>query len=227
MKPIRLICATKASATDFYTSTALGKSLSLYKNHSGIELILADNNRNGLPSIYNIAIRHAASSPAILAFVHDDVHLCDFYWREQIHAAMAEFDIVGVAGTTRRHPGQPAFFIKDTSMVFESPEFLSGAVGHGKGFPSHEIMVFGPPKQECKLLDGLILIANSERLIERGVQFDERFQFHFYDMDFCRQAELRGLRMGTWPISVVHESKGNYNQTWVDGYNTYIAKYGT
>jgi hypothetical protein len=58
------------------------------------------------------------------------------------------------------------------------------------------------------------------------VRFDERFTFHFYDMDFCREVERKGLRMGTWPISVVHESGGAFgSQGWQDGYAKYLAKY--
>jgi hypothetical protein len=58
------------------------------------------------------------------------------------------------------------------------------------------------------------------------LRFDTRFAFHFYDMDFCRQAESKGLRMGTWPISVVHESKGAFgNAAWQQAYGRYLEKY--
>jgi len=46
----------------------------------------------------------------------------------------------------------------------------------------------------------------------KNLGFDERFGFHFYDLDLCRQAEQRGIRTGTWPISVVHESGGNFGR---------------
>jgi GT2 family glycosyltransferase len=89
------------------------------------------------------------------------------------------------------------------------------------------VSYFGPSGVECKLLDGLMLVADSTRLVEAGVRFDEQFDFHFYDMDFCRQAELKGLRMGTWPISVVHESAGAFNTPpWRAGYERYLRKYG-
>ena len=48
--------------------------------------------------------------------------------------------------------------------------------------------------------------------VASGLRFDEQFDFHFYDLDFCRQAELKGMTMGTWPISVVHESGGAYGK---------------
>ena len=76
-------------------------------------------------------------------------------------------------------------------------------------------------------LHGVLLVADSNRLIERNVRFDERFDFHFYDMDFCRQAEIKGLRMETRPISVIHESGGNFDcEAWRGSYQAYSAKYG-
>ena len=75
-------------------------------------------------------------------------------------------------------------------------------------------------------MDGLFLAADSEVLNRAGVRFDEQFAFHFYDMDFCRQVEQKGLRMGTWPIAVVHESGGNFSSPgWREGYARYLQKY--
>ena len=72
-----------------------------------------------------------------------------------------------------------------------------------------------------------MLIADSATLIAHDLRFDPRFRFHFYDMDFCRQAELKGLRMGTWPISVVHKSGGSYGgPAWQESYRAYLDKYG-
>jgi GT2 family glycosyltransferase len=100
-------------------------------------------------------------------------------------------------------------------------------VGHGAGFPPKKICTYGPSGQEVKLLDGLMLVAHSETLIRHRLQFDEQFPFHFYDMDLCRQAEAQGVKMGTWPISVVHESAGNFrSESWQQGYAQYLKKWG-
>ncbi|MEI6002941.1 hypothetical protein H3V53_39415 [Paraburkholderia bengalensis] len=227
MKPIRLVCGTRSSYDDFSRATALGRSLSLFRHESPPQLMLFDNNRAGLSSIYNYAIEQARDNPAILVFLHDDLHLCDFYWMDRVREAVSRFDIVGLAGNTRRLPGQPSWFFKDASFTRDDVQYLSGVVGHGKGFPCENMSIYGPPGLECKLLDGLLLAADSERLIRTGLTFDEQFEFHFYDVDFCRQAEARGLRMGTWPLSVVHESAGAFNTTsWHAGYERYTRKYG-
>lgn len=225
--PIRLVCATRCSQANFMRDTALGRSLAVQRHVRPPELLLFENNATGLATLYNAAIEQAASSPAILVFVHDDVSIQDFFWTERIREALAQFDIVGLAGNRRRSPLQPAWAFATRDFKWDSPEYLSGTVGHGKGFPCDEVTYFGPSGAECKLLDGLMLIADSARLIGAGVRFDEQFEFHFYDMDFCRQAELKGLRMGTWPISVVHESAGAFNTPpWRVAYDRYLRKYG-
>ena len=105
---------------------------------------------------------------------------------------------------------------------------LSGIIGHGRPFPDLlELSVYGKPGQEVKLLDGVLLAARSDVLIESQLRFDTQFMFHFYDMDFCRQAELRQLRMGTCAVSVVHASAGRLGpEPWRSAYAMYLAKYG-
>jgi GT2 family glycosyltransferase len=227
MKPVRLVCGTRKSREQFSNEAALGRSLQLYQQSKEAQLHLFDNNTRGLSTIYNTAIQYAEQHPAILVFVHDDVWLNDFFWIERIREAVEHFDVVGVAGNTRRVPRQPSWAFVSPDFKWDEPRFLSGIVGHGKGFPCQIVSTFGPAGKACKLLDGLMLIADSERLIERGVRFDEQFAFHFYDMDFCRQAESRGLRMGTWPLSVIHESGGAFDSPgWREGYQRYLRKYG-
>jgi glycosyltransferase involved in cell wall biosynthesis len=226
-KPIRLVCATRCSRENFMRDTALGRSLAVQRPVRPPELLLFDNNTTGLATLYNTAIDQAVSSPAILVFMHDDVSIHDFFWMERIREALARFDVVGLAGNRRRSPQQPAWAFVSPDFKWDSPEYLSGTVGHGKGFPGDGLSYYGPSGVECKLLDGLMLVADSARLIESGTRFDDQFEFHFYDMDFCRQAELNGLSMGTWPISTVHESAGAFNTPpWRAAYERYLRKYG-
>ncbi len=225
--PIRLVCATRHSQDSFLRETALGRSLAVMHKANAPELLLFDNNTTGLPALYNAAIEQAAGSPAILVFVHDDVSITDFFWMERIREGLRQFDVLGLAGNRRRSPHQPAWAFATPQFTWDTPEYLSGCVGHGTGVASEGVSYFGPAGVECKLLDGLMLVADSARLVESGVRFDEQFDFHFYDMDFCRQSELKGLKMGTWPISVVHESAGAFNTPpWRAGYERYLRKYG-
>jgi hypothetical protein len=221
----RFVCATRETREQFATKTALGRSLSLC-NYSNMEVRLFPGNSAGLPTLYNLALREAATDPAILIFAHDDMYLCDFFWPSTFLAGLAVFDILGLAGNKRRVPSQPAWAFVDTDLRWDHAENLSGIVGHGAGFPPSKVAIYGPPCQEVKLLDGLMLIVRSETLLSSGIRFDERFDFHFYDMDFCRQAELRKLRMGTWPITAVHESLGVFGTPqWQAAYKRYLEKW--
>ena len=222
---IRFVCATREHRESFLTNTALGQSLALY-SWLRIEVKLTENNTIGLPHIYNRAINEAKLSPAILVFIHDDVYLVDFYWTSRIAEALQQFQIIGVAGNRRRVPGQPTWVQIDQDFTWDSSENLSGTVGHGNGFPCNSLNFYGESMAQVKLLDGLLLAAHSQTLIDNQIYFDERFDFHFYDLDFCRQAEAKGLTMGTYPISVIHASEGNpATPAWRDAYAKYMEKW--
>jgi hypothetical protein len=221
---VRVVCATRETTESFATGTALGRSLALYSPLH--ELRLFPRNSSGLPVVYNTAIRESTDDPAILVFVHDDVHLLDFYWPTRIIHGLARFDILGLAGNRRRVARQPAWRFVDDKFTRDDRDNLSGVVAHGKNWPADYISAYGLPGHEVKLLDGVMLAAHSETLISRDVSFDEAFDFHFYDLDFCRTAEHRGLRMGTWGISVMHESDGAFGTpNWQQGYARYLSKW--
>ncbi|MDE2447584.1 MAG: hypothetical protein KGO22_01340 [Gammaproteobacteria bacterium] len=223
---IRIVCATRKSRDDFFTKTALGQSLSLNRPPA-VDVRLFPENVRGLPEVYNSAIGESVRDGVILLFLHDDLHLCDFHWADTLRQGLGVFDIIGLAGNRRRVAGQPSWLFLDERLTPDSRDNLSGTVGHGRGLPLDAVDVFGPAGQAVRLLDGLFLAVRSETLRAKSLRFDERFDFHFYDLDFCRQAERAGLRMGTWPISVVHESSGSFvNDVWRRSYETYLEKWG-
>jgi GT2 family glycosyltransferase len=224
---IRIVCATRGGADAFYRDTPLGKSLSAaYLDQSFLEVVLYPDNTTGLPALYNRAIREAAARPAVLVFVHDDVHLIDYYWPDRLLSALRDFQLVGVVGNRVRRPRQPSWCFKDEWFTWDTVENLSGFIGHGDALPNR-VVRFGPVGAACKLLDGVFLAAESATLLAHDLYFDETFDFHFYDLDFCRQAEQKGVRMGTAPICVLHESIGALRTApWRDAFQTYLAKWG-
>lgn len=222
----RFVCATRESAADFPNRTALGRSLSPYLSSPYVELRLFAANRQGLPRLYNEAIREAAARPAILIFIHDDVHLVDFFWAMHVASGLRSFDVIGLAGNKRCAARQPSWYHVDEHFTPDARENFSGIVAHGSGFPPDHVSYYGPPGQQVKLLDGVFLAARSQTLLANRIEFDDRFDFHFYDMDFCRQAEARNLRLGTWTISVIHESGGNFDSpSWRAAYARYLEKW--
>lgn len=140
--------------------------------------------------------------------------------------ALHRFDVVGVAGSHGRAPRQAAWgFLDDRFMPVPQPGRLSGAVGHGK-HPFAPVSYFGPAPADSELLDGLFLAAKARVLREREVRFAPQFDFHFYDMDFCRRARQQGLRVGTWLIALVHASEGGLDTPhWHQKYAAYPRKW--
>ena len=93
-------------------------------------------------------------------------------------------------------------------------------------FFAERILYFGPSPAACELLDGVLLAARAAVLRANSVRFDPAFHFHFYDMDFCRMATSRGLRLGTWPICVTHQSPGGFDSVaWESARDRYFRKW--
>jgi GT2 family glycosyltransferase len=209
---------------EFITNTATGKSLRFYKSPL-FEVRLFPNNSCGLPEIYNIAIEESANDPALLVFAHDDLHVLDFHWYTRLTQAIQSFQIVGLAGKKHLEPRQKTWWFDEQFRCY-SHDKLSGVVAHGTGYPPDGITFYGPVPQQVELLDGLLLACHSATMIDAGLRFDERFDFHFYDMDLCRQAALMNITMGTCELSVVHESVGNIpSESWAQGYDLYMDKW--
>ena len=224
---IRFVVATRETKDDFFSKTATGRTLNLYKKWPFVELDLYDSNRIGLPVLYNRSIETAKDNPAILIFAHDDIHLTDFFWADQVVNSLKHFDIVGVAGNRRRLAYQPSWAFINDQLQWDQREYLSGVVGHGKQFPPPNLSVYGKTCQKVQLLDGVFLVCQSQFMHDKNLMFDERFNFHFYDLDFCRQAEQVGARLGTWSISLIHESGGAFNSPqWKLARDEYFLKWG-
>ncbi len=223
--PVRIVCATRKDRGHFVNEAALPRSLKAQQMPSGYELQVFFENSTSLGKQYNIAIEQAQKQPAILLFIQDDVYITDHFWLDRILEGLEKFDVIGVAGNRRCLPGQPSWAFLTSDLVWDAPENLSGTVAHGGQFP-HRISRYGPSGIECQLLSGMFLAVKSQTLLERELRFDPQFEFHLHDMDFCRQAVLKGLRLGTWPISLVHENSGSFRSpAWKLSYQKYLEKY--
>jgi len=202
----------------------LGKSLQLLKKiRPDIHTIRASENEIGLSNVYNSYISSYSKlkdEDWILIFVHDDVWINDVFIFEKLEKAMTEFDIVGLAGTSSNLRYRPVLW-------HNAPrESLSGAVAHAQPKGQFSFNFFGLTPRECKYVDGVFIAVNLKKIIEAEVTFDEDFDFHFYDLAFCKRACDKGLRIGTWPIWVTHESVGDFNkEEWKESETKFIKKY--
>jgi GT2 family glycosyltransferase len=190
-----------------------------------MRVAVAFSNSRGLPEIYNMRIT-AQDAGEILVFMHDDVWIDDYFLPERLQEGLAAYDVIGVAGNRRRVPRQPGWAFIDEKFTWDDRANLAGRIAHGKQ-PFGQVSRYGDPvSAECELLDGVFLAAKRASLVEREVRFDPLFDFHFYDMDFCRTARKAGLRLGTWPICLTHQSAGAFGAgRWKDVYPRYLQKW--
>ena len=220
---LEIISATRLSEQDFWTKSALGISLRRLKSLGTVSANIAASNSLGLPQIYNERIL-AAPHDSVVVMIHDDVWIDDYHLRIRLAEALARYQIVGVAGNHVRLPGQAGWsFVRSA----DDRSGFSGAIAIGEG-PFGRVQYFGAAPRECELLDGVFLAARRSVLAENGVLFDTRFDFHFYDVDFCRTARRQGLLLGTWPICLTHQKQvGEYGgKAWNSAYEAYIHKWG-
>ncbi|WP_342620307.1 glycosyltransferase [Rhodoferax sp. GW822-FHT02A01] len=226
---VHIVSATRLSEAEFWSKSALGKSLLDYRSRPDLKIYIQFSNAEGLSIIYNRYI-DATNDSDILVFVHDDVWLeshQDLNWLDSIRIGVNYFDVIGVAGNVRLGPTQPAWLFRslENSQFVWDHGYLTGSVGHGKK-PTLDKDSYGPVPMECKALDGVLLAMRGINLKRSRLHFDARFKFHFYDLDFCREATKRGLVMGTWMIPLTHESGGSFGTTsWSEGFNSYLEKW--
>ena len=225
---IEIVSATLKTEDDFWNHSALGLSLKRLQQDKRLRTHITYQNRLGLPEIYNRRIQ-VDDAADYLVFVHDDVWIDDFFLVNRVIEGLQSYDIIGVAGNKRRQPYQPswAFVQHDGGLKVDTPENFSGSVAHGNE-AFGQINIYGPAPAACELLDGLFLAASKDTLRKHGVLFDQRFNFHFYDLDFCRSAANFGLKIGTWPICLTHRSGGSFaTPEWESGRTLYFDKWGS
>ncbi len=221
---IEIVSATRLSREEFLEKSALGISLRRLSRDTRLRGAIAFSNSRGLPAIYNARIT-APDGSDVVVFMHDDVWIDDYHLADRVLDGLEAYDVIGVAGNRRRVPGQPAWAFIDEKRTWDERANLSGRVAHGQR-PFGDVSYYGDASAECELLDGVFLAARRSRLLDKEVLFDARFDFHFYDMDFCRSARAKGLRLGTWPICLTHQSGGNFAaDAWKEMYRLYREKW--
>jgi predicted O-linked N-acetylglucosamine transferase (SPINDLY family) len=224
-RPLLIVSATRSSEQEFWSHSALGVSL---KKHMALDGRLSANvafeNTRGLSEVFNEGIEKADGS-AILVFIHDDVWIDEANFVDAVISGLKTFDVIGVAGNKRRVANQPAWAFIDNQFTWDESANLSGRVAHGQEAFGY-INDYGAVPAACELMDGVFLAAKKSTLLNANVKFDPQFDFHFYDLDFCRSARLAGLKLGTWLVNLTHQSGGAFGSAgWVSKYQLYLDKW--
>lgn len=249
MKRTLLCTATRWSRDDFWKHSLLGQSLLRFPKALLPDLAIRFDNqgerKQGLSTVYNRALDRCLVSQHLLC-VHDDVYLHDPFVQHRIDEGLQRYDVIGLAGSSHSDPRQPSWGLAFDDELRclgwqngggrSSHVLLSGAVSHtsqhgrwvvgASEAPPFVLSEYGSLPAECHLLDGLFLALDVLRVKNAGVQFDDQFAFHHYDLDLCRTARSRGLTLGTWPVAVTHGSPGDFSSlAWKTSARAYLNKW--
>ena len=176
------------------------------------EILMYENNGEmSLTQVYNKGLRESVND--IVVFMHDDLILETPNMTPKIvkmmssHSINTNYGIVGIAGTDKLTSG----------MWWQNRENMFGVVGHiheGKRHVNHYSKgVFNEKLKDVVVVDGLFFMVHKGRLKKK---FNEEFEgFHFYDISFCVENYLEGVKIGvTTKFSVTHKSIGIVNKQW-------------
>ena len=209
--PLLLVAATRLEEEVFWADSLLGRSL-VRPVHACYGRCLGYANRRALAHTYNRGLEQAADD-ALVVFCHDDLWLGELSLVPPLTEALEHFDLVGVAGNRRRLDGQRAWWLKVEGSGWDHPH-LVGGLRHGTPKDSR-LDTYGPSTAPAALLDGVFLAGRAGVLRRAGLRFDPDLPFHLYDLDLCRSAEQAGLRMGVWPLDLIHASGGEaFTPSW-------------
>lgn len=226
---ICVVTATRENTIqDFKSNTLLGQSLGIH-TYFDIELQCYNNNTNGLSKCYNDAIKKNINEDKILVFVHDDIALLDYYWPLRIIESLEKFDISGIAGNIRHEINFPSWAHSHSdgkNVIWDDDKNLSGCMLHSDTWPPKIVTVYGEPHKEVVNLDGAFIACSTKTLRNFNLTFDEQFEFHFYDADFCKAAHKKKCKLGTFPLALMHSGKGRMDTLeYRTGYLKYNEKW--
>ena len=190
-------------------------------SHPKTQILIYENDgSSSLPQIYNKGLNDSIND--VIVFMHDDLILETKNITPKIiklFETNPEYGIIGLAGTDNLLSG--TWWQDRTSMY--------GIVGHehqGKrhvNYYSKES--YSEKLKEVVIIDGLFMMVHRGRIKHN---FNEEFEgFHFYDLPFCIDNFLDGVKIGiTTKIMVTHKSIGQINNYWISNKEIFENKYG-
>ena len=209
MKNLFAVCSCSKTNQSEFDKSPLGRSLLKLALACPHEQLLFLDNVLGLSECYNLAMKECVKKNIpYLVCIHDDVFLLDVFWQEKLLAAFNDYQIVGLAGTSklRIYPGA-----KIAWHTCSEQKDWKGAVQHPIQNKTEAPTIwtnFGIAPAECTAIDGLFIAIDINKLKEKNVEFDPRFKFDFYDLDFSIACNKAGLKIGVSNIATMHMSHG-------------------
>lgn len=177
-------------------------------------------NSKGLSQLYNEYITEE-NRDKIIVFVHDDVLIEDLFILDKLTEAHKRYDVVGIAGCKNPVIKSPAYW-----HLMAERKNLRGFCSHFiTGSEEMNMSSFGNSLTDVDLIDGVFMSVNVSSLLDANVKFNEKFDFHFYDLAFSMNVKNGGLKLGVWPIFIRHASPGGGNARWAELEPEFIKEY--
>ena len=216
---IVIVTTTKGSGTNLLLKRPLGFFLEKTGWDARTEIV--ENNTEGLSKVYNRFLSDEYKDKFVI-FIHDDVLINDLFFEEKVLLAFEKYDIIGLAGSkscdlSSDHPAWHTM-TKREDMVGEVAHSSEGKIW---------TTVFGPTDSRALVIDSLFMGVNVNKALEKGLKFDERFDFHHLDIDFSLEANRLKIKTGVFPLSVIHFGLGSSmnTQEWSDSATIFKNKY--
>jgi glycosyltransferase involved in cell wall biosynthesis len=184
-----------------------------------VEIIEYVNKGESLTKFYNKALNETKHN--IVVFIHDDVIVETKQIANKIVRMFEknpEYGIIGVAGTK---------YMSETGRWWDNPKSMYGRVAHtheGKTWLSKYSPDQNKRIEDVIIVDGVFFAVHKNRIKKN---FDESVEgFHFYDVDFCFQNHMEGVKVGvTTEIRINHMSIGMTNDQWEKNRQQFADKY--
>lgn len=192
-----------------YFQTLFGRCLLAAQQSSFFDTKIIEQNKTGLSKMFNDILKTEKHDNVV--FMHDDVEIHDLFFAQKLKMAHKHFDIVGLAGATQQTYKKGRNHLWHVST---EPDNLRGFVSHyipDKNQPFYNSTYFGKTPDEVAAIDGLFMSIKVSALKDELELFDNDFNFHHYDLSMSLRAKRRGLKIGVWPIFVVHHGLGEFN----------------
>lgn len=183
----------------------------LFVSSNNFDAIIKCVNKKSICSHFNSVIEFGIQNEYdCVIFCHDDVSIEDKFLIDKLEDGFDTNDIIGLAGAKDCTIAEPILW-----HLMSKKESWSGAVAHPVDDKTFAVTSFGPTPSRCLVMDGLFLAVRVDALVDTDLRFDENIPCisHFYDIDFCLNANSKQLKLTTWPIWVTHSSPGLRNVT--------------
>lgn len=227
MCDFEIVSATRKNEESFWRTSLLAASINEFRKNYDFKYHIFYENKRSLSAIYNQAISRSEAKYIIL--VHDDVYIKDMCFFEKLIEEHKLFNILGVAGCLSDVGVVPAW--PYAACDFSNKKFtklnsrLGGRIYHGAIWINN-LNVFGDVGVQATLLDGVFISIDLHSIDKNLRLFDEGFDFHFYDLDFSKNAVRNGMKLGISSVELVHESTGGYfSESWIQAYEIFKNKW--